>query len=211
MHRFLLRAVSCAAVGLAASTPAPARQPFSQPPQPSGFTGAGSNSLVVRSADNFRLSTAAAITELHWWGGVFSGPPAASESFQVRIFRDASAGTTPTVPGILLSTAVIPWDQISRTDIGLTDNLDDTMFQYKAPFAASLPANSNLWISISNIGSGWVWYTSGSGDNRTAYEYPDFGIPWSAAQSDLAFELVVPAPELLPILSCAPLIGRRRR
>jgi hypothetical protein len=154
-----------------------------------------------RTADDFQLSIAATITDVHWWGESNSG----GDNFTFT-FYDNNAGE----PGnILLATT----GSLNKSVF----NVGSFFFPYPltfyesdltTPFVAA--ANTVYWLSIFNSAAdaSWKWLSANAAGNGSIQDYEP-PPPWrSGSTDDRAFQLTdaTAIPEVSPWLAWASLV-----
>ena len=178
-------------LGLLASTPAPGQTIlYEQPPNP--FGGANSDGQSITVADDFRLSSAASLEQIVWWGGYGSAhlPRPDGDAFTLRIFTDAGGR-----PGDLIVTYTFG-TEARRTQVSPTD------FEYGfiLPSPLALEANRTYWLSLANVPTSlsWTWMSSSFEQetctpstpcSRRSFVSPTLG-PWEDAIDNEAFRLL---------------------
>jgi hypothetical protein len=218
--------IVCLFVALA-NTPVHAVVVYNQPSDfPAGTLFASQNDTAggfgnfATTFDNFTLTAATTITDVHWQGGYFNPPTLAPISTFTLIFWDNSAVNTP---GAALLTAHIPGNA-NETLVGPGSNV--LIFDYSVdlpvPFVAA--GGTTYWLSIVPdlpFPPQWGWHTGTGGDGRVVQDFSGR----SVLETDLAFALTgevraVPGPASLAlvvagIVAGLPLLGlgalKRRR
>ena len=163
---------------------------YYQPPVP--FGGSTSNGVTITVADDFRLTGAASLEQVVWWGGYGSAaqPRPTGDAFTLRIFGD-DAGR----PGQVLATYTFG-AEARRTQTSPTDF--DYAFTLPAPLA--LEGNRTYWLSITNVPTSleWTWTattfeqetcTPSAPCSRRSFGSPITG-PWEEYYSNSAFQLL---------------------
>lgn len=201
-----------------------AAQVFEQPP--ADGNDAFSSFKDDQSADDFLLSSDAAVTQVRWWGSYLINPgdpgdPGVDDLFHVRFFNDAGG-----IPDANPSTEFMqPTLNVSRTATALQDIAGGTVFQFDAtlPSPVVLTGGTPFHLSIVNFfdatDAEWFWLLSDqqTGDNAFRFD----GDPWtSGPPGDLAFALftagrpptAVPEPSLFGmfVLGLLLLVGAQR-
>ncbi|MCO6046999.1 hypothetical protein NG895_24130 [Aeoliella sp. ICT_H6.2] len=157
-----------------------------------GGDGFQSELETLQVADNFLLGTPTKITSLRWWG-VYATSAAEVDDFTIRFFHDDSGDPE------LEPTRTFEGLAVSRSDSGLVDAFDDTVYVYEATLPTSViqTGNSVGYVSILNSPpNGWFWLQSDT-SNSNWFRFDDQDI-WVEAVNettgDLAFELAGVTP-----------------
>lgn len=159
-----------------------------------------------RMAENFKLTSAAAISMVEVWGEYYPNN-IPSDHFTVSFY--ASAGM---IPGALLYTGAAA--SFVTVDTGV-DTSERDVYQstitLATPFNAA--AGTQYWICIDNatgLGSSWAWITTDESDFKCAFSV-DAANSWSSFDESLSLRLYdVPAPSTLAMLGIGGMIAARR-
>lgn len=209
-------------------------QPLNSPPNSQGgFHSDGPNSgfgpARQQIAEDFVLSSDAAVDNLQWFGAYFPPDPTSPKSFLIRFF------TSLNTPGGPLPASLIHEQSVSALGVDTGFNTDNnfTILSYSANLApVNLDGGTRYWISIlendpSTSQSLWAWQFSHLGDDHVAVSTTN-GSAWGHAivfgspQVGMAFTLsadspsaVVPEPASLAIwgigVAGAGIAAARRR
>lgn len=169
----------------------------------------GGNGNFATSYDDFTLSQATTVTDVHWTGGYFNPANQGTISaFTIRFYADAASQ-----PGAAIYTTTIAGNG-NQTSLGNINGFP--MFTYSVDLTTDFlaAANTRYWISIvadSTFPPQWG-LAVGTGGNGVAFQ--DF-IGSRGQIPDLAFELSarVPEPGSLPLalLALTGLVALRRK
>jgi hypothetical protein len=194
--------------------PSTAATIYSQPAGPASTSQTISSTLnfaggtdATRMYDDFTLASAAALTEVSWWGLSDAGGNAFTVSFY-------AGGATP--GALLASHSVTPSSQ--SVDVGSPIN-PMTLYSATLPVAFNAAGGTTYWLSIFNGASDaiWSWISADDGGNGSLQQslvnssFSTFFLP------DRAFTLGTSAdvPEPSTLLLVLPALGlalfRRRR
>jgi hypothetical protein len=167
---------------------------------------AGGFGSFAKVYDNFSLGSATSITDVHWYGGFFSGSnsaaPAPITSFLIQFWGNASGA-----PGTLLYSATILGNagQVASGSNGL-----GPLYAYEVDLTTAFDAQADTtyWLSIQPsmaFPPQWGWAT-GTGGDGGSYQYfdtnADPNTPLTRLAVDMAFSLTstprtVPEPDSL--------------
>lgn len=173
-------------------------------------------------ADDFRLTSAATVNRVVWWGeseGVLTDDLSNFSDFGITFYTARAASNGRPVPDQIIATAIFPIADAQATATGrfAPNGAAEHRFEVDLPQAVSLNANTWYFVAIgarcvSNSGDAFMWQDSDT--------YNGYTVSWSYQQNrwiqtqdtDSAFELInVPAPAtLVGLLALAPLRQRRR-
>lgn len=147
----------------------------------------------IYSWDNFTLSSAHAITEVHWrggfmYGGSYGGPVI---KFTVAIYPSIAGGSQPDVTHAPLVKYNVTGN-CNQTAAGTFGGVALYDYNYTLPAAFQAAANTKYWIYI------YAWqhgipewgFAAGSGGNGAYFRYLTGGPYYQAPPGDLAFYLV---------------------
>jgi len=164
-------------------------------------------------ADDFQLETNTLITDVHWWGVFWNGPPVGPNPADFNIIFYADAGGMPTGAGMPDPTPtalkVYNMSQVMGVPTGATEEYEYDVI-LPEPFEAS--AGTIYWIAIQWIGifpPQWGWSTNGANPEQLSDAmrgFPLLGtVYWTMSQyGDQAFYLTGieqgPPPE--PAICC---------
>jgi hypothetical protein len=175
-----------------------------------GGTVAGGNLLssqndavypfVSQTADDFRFTENMLVTDVHWWGGFWNGPPDEVEpcDFHIYIYADDGTGTMPTGAGMAdpSPTALASYFFPSVTGLPLDPN---GFYEYNVDLSPAFTAVAGVkyWIAIQAdfaYPPQWGWaVTSGIQLHQAMQGFPFLGTPFWTDPSppgvDMAFYL----------------------
>jgi len=164
------------------------------------------------TADNFRLGSAATLTQVGWYGS-YAAPytEPVSDNFTIAFYTADSLGKPDNDTALVFNVG----NTVNRVDTGVDVSYSGlNRYAYTANIAGPvLAANTSYWISIfadTTSGSEWRWERSaqGQGDNVEAYcngtTNAICGTGWIGNSADLAFSLKGTA---VPIPAAAWLFG----
>jgi|GEM_PF-1803010 len=161
-------------------------------------------------ADDFMFEEETFVTDVHWWGVFWNGPPAGPNPADFNIIFYADAGGMPTGAGMPdpTPTALVVYNmpQVMGVPTGGTEE-----YEYEVvlpqPFVAA--ANEHYWIAIQWVGNfqpQWGWDTNGNNPELLALSvqgFPLLGtVYWTIhGYGDMAFYLTgyvgqPPVPDL---------------
>ncbi len=189
---------------LAGIAPANAQVIVDHAPYPSGGSGSDTalpNSAAPftwqQSADDFRVSAAAEVTHVNWWGFHIENIAPLAEIMQIRLYAEQAGDG---LPGDILYEET--FENPERVDtgrrIGIVGRPHEYRYHAKLSVPMELNADVGYWLEIAQLGdgtSGFQWELSRVETNSYAFQnnlFPDWRR--TTASSDLAFQLVVPEP-----------------
>jgi hypothetical protein len=154
-------------------------------------------------ADDFILDASYSITDVHWWGAFWNGPPNEVDpcDFYIYIYADDGTGNAPTGAGMdhpqqtALATYFFP--QLTGYPLSPYGN-----YEYNATLSPAFPANAGVkyWIAIqANFAfpPQWGWVNTDMMQLHTAVQgFPLLGYPFWTMNTgvDMAFYLTGEAP-----------------
>jgi len=166
-----------------------------------------------QTADDFKFQGDALVTDVHWWGIFWNGPPAGPNPADFNIIFYADAGGMPTGAGMndptptALKVYTIP--QVMGVPTGGVEEYEYDVV-LPDPFTAS--ANAIYWIAIQWIGAfppQWGWDTNGNNPEQLSTSVQGFPLLqkpyWTDhTYGDMAFYLTgqVTQPKV-PDLDCS--------
>jgi hypothetical protein len=164
-------------------------------------------------ADDFELQDDTLITDVHWWGIFWNGPPAGPNPADFNIIFYADAGGMPTGAGSPdpTPTALKVYNMSGVMGVP-TGGVEEYEYDVVLPEPFQAFGNTRYWIAIQWIGifpPQWGWSTNGANPdllNPAVQGFPLLGMAyWTATQyGDQAFYLtgipMGPPPE--PAISC---------
>lgn len=108
--------------------------------------GVTSDTAVMRSFEDFRLTTAAQITDLQWWGSVTNVPGIYEPlngpmSFTIAFYLDGPGGFVP-------AASAFSQQVISTTGAIVAPDFGVAHFAAHLATPIDLPSNTDLWLSI---------------------------------------------------------------
>lgn len=180
-----------------------------------------------KRGDDFRLSAAAEITRIRWWGlseGRLFDDLRNFDQYTIEIYDGVRTGDAQPLPGSLIWTATFAPANLSIAATGRvssTSGAAEHLYEALLPAALSLDADRDYILavsarSINTRGDAWQWQDSEFfGGHGANYSYAT--ARWSAFQdTDSAFELIgrtVPAPAAISLagLGLAWRTSRRAR
>jgi len=197
---------------------------FDQQPDPAGGPLADTLALDEfgyeiweQVADNVRLSEAATIRRISWYG-FYGGdeqshePPAGDETMRVRFY---SSRASDGLPGdILLEETFL---NLPRTFTGRVVSVGglpkEYLFEADLSTSMFLSANTVYWLEVVQVGdvnSHYRWEDGYGlvGRHATINYYPP---DWTSVSGSFAFQLsTVPEPTSIAVLICAAFLARSR-
>jgi hypothetical protein len=183
-----------------------------------GLDGSG----IVRTYDNFVLTSDASVESLVWKGlyrdvAVPANNPVTptSLSWQIGIYEDAGG-----LPGSIVDSHIIPAGNVATSFIGFASLGGDTVSVYRfetaLPSPLSIAADVPHWLSVLSVAptseDRWGWWSGVGGDGQTVQDR--FDGTRVTREFDRTFNLFgtfVPEPAsgtLLAILSAAACLCR---
>jgi hypothetical protein len=161
--------------------------------------------FVSQTADDFMFTQNMLVTDVHWWGEFWNGPPDEVEpcDFQIYIYADDGTGTMPTGAGMAdpSPTALASYHFTGVSGLPLDAN---GFYEYDVDLSPSFSAAAGVkyWIAIQADFTyppqwGWIW-TNGIQLHQAMQGFPLLGTPFWTDPSppglDMAFYLTgVPA------------------
>ena len=163
-------------------------------------------------ADDFQLETDMLITDVHWWGIFWNGPPAGPNPADFNIIFYADAGGMPTGAGMPdpTPTALKVYFMPQVTGVP-TGGVEEYEYDVVLPEPFPAIANEHYWIAIQWVGNfqpQWGWDTNGNNPELLALSvqgFPLLGtVYWTIhGYGDMAFYLTGQSPEPpVPDLDC---------
>ena len=164
---------------------------YSQPP----LFGNGDSLLAEinggQQADNWVANTSTTINMFRWWG-TLPGAGSGGGAFTLRIFSNSGG-----LPGSLINSFSIG-NAFTRTFTGNSDLNGRDIYKYEANLTGGFTPTSGAtyWLNIMNDQSvtgppPFLWHQGSGGNNAHAFRIAAGS--WSAADGDMAFELVATA------------------
>jgi hypothetical protein len=149
------------------------------------------NTPGVRAADDFLFDADTVIEDIHWWGISNSG----TDDFTFTFYDDGEGEPGNVLQTTIGSLVVMP----DPADVNFGTNIYWSILD--TPFEAG--ANVTYWLSIFNAASdaSWLWTNSPLSGNPYLLTHEPPGNNWSAQNHNLAFQLTVPEPTTLALLS----------
>jgi hypothetical protein len=164
-------------------------------------------------ADDFQLEADTLITDVHWWGVFWNGPPAGPNPADFNIIFYADAGGMPTGAGMPDPTPTALKVYNMSQVLGVpTGGVEEYEYDVVLPEPFPALANEIYWIAIQCIvvfPPQWGWETNGA--NPEFLSIPVQGFPllampyWTATQyGDMAFYLtgIPEGPPPKPAICC---------
>jgi hypothetical protein len=117
--------------------------------------------IISEPADDFQFDADQVVSDVHWIGGYYNGPPVDGDfDWQITFYNDFGDGTKP---GTVINTWVFPNADVNETWI--EDIYMGACYSYSVylPTPLSFSAGTKYWISIQGIGdtypqSGWAYH-----------------------------------------------------
>src|SRR4051812_35593693 len=148
------------------------------------------SSGLIHLADDFTLSTATAISEVHW-KGVYNPGSAFVDDFSLRIY--ANSGFKPTTPIVSSAIYTAAVGAPNRTPTG-EFILGFTVYEYSAtisPFVAQ--AGTRYWLELFNNADAWYWARDPDIGNGASTEASDSWHPIGGAYTFQLFSVPEPS------------------
>jgi len=191
-------------------------------------------------ADDFISVTGDAIVAVRWWGSYLTAdgglpsdykPPVGfAVPFHISFYSDVPAGQDPTAPWSHPGQLLLEQTVLAQEELYGEVPDPETVFMYNAvlkiPFEQALyhepGAATVFWIAIDRIDrEDWGWHEAITQNIDDAVTGPTHLGPWTPlfkikdpnVSADMAFELMVPEPTTLALLTLGvvPLLRRRVR